>query len=107
MNRRDFMKLGGITTLLLLFPVWKLAEFAFDFPEAEFNGKVYRGTPDGDIQVSFDQKKSWQKQVGFGSDLAIRQLFIRNDGRLVANIKYRDFSFELSLSENEKDWLVS
>lgn len=106
MNRRDFLKFGGVTVLLLSFPAWKLAEHLFASPVAEFKGRFFRGTPNGEIHISNDQKQTWQKQVGFGPDLAIRDLFIQGDGRLTAKVEYQKWDFTLSLSDDEKDWLV-
>lgn len=106
MNRRDFLKVGGVTALLLSVPVWKLTEHFFVFPVAEFKGRFFRGTPNGEIHISADQKQTWQKQAGFGPELAIRELFLQGNGRLTAKVEYRGWSFNLSLSEDEKDWLV-
>lgn len=106
MNRRDFLKVSGVMAILLSAPAWKLAENFLAYPVAEFKGRFFRGTPQGEIQVSLDQKQTWQKQVGFGPNLAIKDLFIQGDGQLTAKVDYQRWDFTLSLSENEKDWLV-
>ncbi|HMZ06871.1 MAG TPA: twin-arginine translocation signal domain-containing protein [Anaerolineales bacterium] len=106
MNRRDFLKVSGVAALLLSIPAWKLAEHFTAFPVAEFGGLFFRGTPTGEIQVSYDKKQTWQKQVGFSSDLAIKDLTIQSDGRLMAKVDYKGRDFSLTLSDNAKDWLV-
>ena len=106
MNRRDFLKVGGVTLTALSIPVWKLVKHVLDFPEAEFNGMVYRGTPDGEIFTSMDERQTWQKQTAFGADKPIRALSTGADGRLKATLKFQHWDFDLTLSENGKDWLV-
>jgi hypothetical protein len=106
MNRRDFLKLGGIATLVLALPVWKLAEHVLTFPMVEFNGIFFRGTPTGEIQISKDQKQTWQKQVYFGQDFAIQNFSIQPD-ELTAKVDYQGWDFYLTFSEETNNWLVT
>lgn len=104
MNRRDFLKIGGLTSLALAFPTWKAAGFVLASAEAEYRGRSYRGMPDGDIHVSDDQGQSWRRQLGFGEQYSINKMFTGFDGRLYAQVDYQDRSFFLSLSEDGNFW---
>ena len=106
MNRRDVLKLGGISSLLLAFPTWKLAEFTLATDEAEFNGRVYRGAQDGTIQVSADKRQTWNKHADFGARYPISKMFIGMDRCLYAQVDYQGRDFFLLLSADEKSWRV-
>lgn len=104
MNRRDFLKIGGLTSAALAFPAWKLGELALANAQMEFRGRVYRGTTDGEVHVSDDQGQTFHKQVSFGLQYSISKLFTGFDGRLYAQFEYQDRSFFLSQSEDGNSW---
>jgi hypothetical protein len=106
MHRRDFLKISGVTTLLLSFPAWKLAEYILLPVEAEFKGRFFRGTHDGDIYVSSDQKQTWEKQAGFSSQYSIRKMFTDDNGQLNAEMEFQNMHFNLVLSEDQTVWRV-
>lgn len=103
MDRREFVKLGGMAALLWMFPSSKSA---FALPANGYNGKHYRGARDGEIQVSHDGKRTWQKHASFGADYSIGEISARDDGRPAAKVGYRSRTFVLSLSEDETNWLI-
>ncbi|MBI5295743.1 MAG: twin-arginine translocation signal domain-containing protein [Chloroflexi bacterium] len=104
MNRRDFLKFGGLTSAVLAFPAWKLGEFALAAAQIEYGGRVYRGTQDGEVHVSDDQGQTFSKQVRFGPQYSISKMFTGFDGRLYAQLEYQDRSFFLSLAEDGNSW---
>jgi hypothetical protein len=106
MNRRDFLKVGGLTTLLLSLPIYKLTEYYLAPLEIEFKGRFFRGTRDGEIHVSTDQKKTWKKQAGFGSQYSVNNLFTDRSGRLNAEMKFADMNFNLVLADDGSVWRV-
>jgi hypothetical protein len=104
MNRRDFLKLGGLASAALVVPAWKLGAVALAAAQTEYRGRVYRGTVDGDIHVSEDQGQTFRRQFGFGPHYSISTLFAGFDGRLYAQVEYQDRSFFLSLAEDGNSW---
>ncbi len=106
MNRRDFLKVSGTAALLLSFPIWKFTEYFILPVEAEFNGRVFRGTRDGEIHISEDQKQTWKKQVGFGPQYSVTRMFTDINGRLTIQMEFQNRHFDLTLSEDGTAWLV-
>jgi hypothetical protein len=104
MNRRDFLKLGGLASLALAFPTWKLGEFVFASAQAQYRDRVYRGTSDGEIHVSEDMGQSWRKQLGFGQQYSISKMYTGFDGRLCAQLEYQGQDFQLSLAGDGSSW---
>ena len=104
MNRRDFLKIGGLTSAVLAFPAWKLGEFALANAQAEYRGRLYRGTADGDIHVSDDQGQTFHKQMRIGPQYSVSKMFTGFDGRLIAQLEYQGRGFFLSLSEDGNSW---
>lgn len=106
MNRRDFLKLGGLVSILLILPAEKIVEAAAPATEAEMNGKIYRGAPNGEIYVSEDQRQTWRKHTNFGLQYSVSQISSGPDGRLYAKMKFQRRTFYLSLSAHENFWRV-
>ncbi|MFZ5877983.1 MAG: twin-arginine translocation signal domain-containing protein [Chloroflexota bacterium] len=104
MNRRDFLKLGGLASAALVVPALKLGALVLTAAQAEYRGRVYRGTVDGEIHVSEDQGQTFRRQFGFGPRYSISKLFTGFDGRLYAQMEYQDRSFFLSLAEDGSHW---
>ncbi len=44
MNRRDFLKLGGAASAMLVLPIGLIAKGMDSLATAELNGTIYRGT---------------------------------------------------------------
>lgn len=104
MNRRDFLKLGGLASAALVVPAWKLGALALAVAQAEYRGRVYRGTMDGDIQVSEDRGQTFRRQFGFGPQYSISKLFTGFDGRLYVQVEYQDRDFFLFMAEDGSHW---
>ena len=103
-TRRDFIKVGAISSLFLLLPIGKLLKAAA--MEAEFKGRIYRGNSNGEIYVSDDQRNTWNKHINLGGECAISKIFSNTGDSLHAEIDYQGHPFYLSLSLDEKNWMV-
>ena len=105
MNRRDFLKLGGATSLALLLQATPLAKaLGFSHQRAAAAGILFRGTTDGKIYTSADNGKTWDLMVNFGSAYSIRRIARDSSGQVIATLRYARRAFELALSENGKSW---
>jgi hypothetical protein len=102
-NRRDFLRLGGmLCAAAYASPVTRLVKLS---PETAALGKLYRGTYDGDVQVSQDGGRSWKLHYRFGPDCPILDIYTGPDGRLYLCAGFKQHTFQLMLSRNEKAWL--
>ncbi len=104
MNRRDFIKLGGASTLAFVFGFGGLDVLANLPVEMAVQGKVYRGTHDGKIFVSEDNSQTWKLHTNLGSDFAIRRFSVDANNRVQAQVGYQKYTFQLALSKNGKFW---
>jgi uncharacterized protein (DUF1501 family) len=106
MNRRDFLKIGGLVSTALLFqisPAVKAASAGLP-AEAMMQGLIYRGTKDGNIYVSRDSGKTWQLQTSFGKQYAVRSFYVDLRNNLVAVMDYLGHTFRLVLSKKDAMW---
>lgn len=106
MNRREFLKLGGLASALLSFSFpFSLMSF-LNFPvETSAFGKIFRGYRNGDIYVSEDQGITWQMQYRLGSSYSIMRMFTGSNGKLYLQTAYHSGSFHLTLSPNGRAWI--
>lgn len=105
MNRRDFLKLGGLFSASAFVSAGPLKKLPKLPTEAVVNGKIYRRSGDSSIQVSKDQGRTWQLHMNFGPENSILEIYTGLDGRLYAQIGFREYSFQLVLAKNETAWL--
>jgi len=104
MNRRDFLKLGGVFSTAALLRINPQAILLPDPVEAAAGNKLYRGTPDGKIFISEDGGGSWQLHANFGNDCSILDLLANSNERVFARVGFKQHSFVLMLSKNGKNW---
>ena len=104
MNRRDFLKLGGLLSTAVLVQFSPLGRFAVRPVEAESGGRRYRGTSNGKILISADAGKTWQLHTNFGAEFSIRGLFADYAGQVHAQLEFAGYPFELALAQNSKTW---
>jgi len=104
MNRREFIKLGGLTSLSLFLNFKPLEKLAALPVEIAAQGKVYRGTSDGKIFISEDGGKTWRLHTNLGSMCSIQKFFIDSGNQLKAQVGYQNHSFQLALHKNGKLW---
>jgi hypothetical protein len=103
-TRRSFLKIGAISSALLFLPAWQLLKRIT--VEEEYNGRVYRGTEDGEIYVSEDQRSTWTRHINLGAQYLVSKLFSNSNDELEAEVDFEGYAFQLKLAPNGKDWLV-
>jgi len=103
-TRRDFLKLGAVSTAVLFLPIRHLIQVAV--AEQEYKGRIYRGTTDGEIYVSDDQRGTWTRHINLGEQCRISRIFSNTNDDLHARVDFQGYDFDLVLSPNGKDWLV-
>jgi len=106
MNRREFLKVGSLGTAVLLVQVKHLPLKRLKQPVLmEHQGKIYRGTPDGEIQVSHDLGKTWQLHLRLGKECSVTALFKDVWQHLHARVDLAGREFDLTLAPGNKHWL--
>jgi hypothetical protein len=104
MNRRDFLKLGGLFSTVFYFQVHPLGKLINLPVEVEVQGLMYRGATDGNIYLSRDAGKTWQVHTRFGAGYSIQSLFVDWLGRVCVRVGFAGHSFDLFLSKNGAFW---
>jgi len=112
-NRRNFLKVSGLaagTLAALRLPKWvssSLERGAQSSPETETikSSKLYRGTKTGSVLISQDHGQTWQLHSHFGPTYSIRDIFTDADGWPYLQASFKEYTFDLVLAKNEKDWL--
>jgi hypothetical protein len=106
MNRRDFLKVTGLASSSMFLVSSPFKSF-LKFPvQTIAKGKIFRGTLDGDVQVSEDGGKKWKLHARFGPECPILGLYTDRQERVYLQAGYKYHSFRLLLAKNGKDWLV-
>jgi len=99
--RRDFLKWSGMAVgVLVLSPV--LPKLSSRMPEVEFNGAIIRGTRDGKILASTDNRASWTQWMDFGGMIEVINLQ-NNIGQITATLFLGEHKFEVR-SDNGSVW---
>ena len=104
MYRRDFLRATGLVSGAFLLHVGSLAKAASLPNEAESQGKLYRASAGGKIDVSADAGKSWQVHSDFGTGFAIVGLAADRRGQVRAQLVSGASRFELALVQSGKAW---
>ena len=105
MNRRDFLKISGVTFLTLIVQFNPILGLAKKPPvDLTANGLTLRGTSGGEIYTSHDAGSTWQLHTRLGSEYAITGLFVDGSQRVHAQVAFGRRSFELALAQDNKYW---
>jgi|GEM_PF-5703642 len=104
LTRRSFLKLGVVSSALLFFPIRQLLKNAA--VEEEYQGRVYRGTSNGEIYVSDDQRNTWNRHINLGPQCLVTKIFSSGNDSLHAQVEFQGNDFTLSLSPDGTKWLV-
>jgi len=104
MNRRDFLKLGGLFSTALFVQFNLLGITAIQLVEVESNGIRYRGTSDGKILISPNEGRTWQLHTNFGSEFAVQSLMTDMWGQVNVQLEFASYSFDLVLAQNGNIW---
>lgn len=105
MARRDFLKLTGLVAAALLVHAAPAAVQAASslHVEAEAGGRLYRGLPDGRVEVSLDSGRSWRLHTNFGAGLPVLALGSLK-GSLQARLGCGSHSIPLVLLQDGRTW---
>ena len=104
MNRRDFLKLGGAASAILVLPIGLIAKGMDSLATAELNGTIYRGTSDGKVLRSSDEGKNWSQVTDFGAGFNVFSLSAVQRDRIYARLGYAGKDFGLVYSPAEHTW---
>lgn len=106
MNRRDFLLVTGLGSVSLFLSSGPF-KTVLKFPvQVAAQGKLFRGTSSGEVQVSEDGGNTWKLHTRFGSEYPILGLNTDRQGQVNLQAGYKYRSFRLVLAKNGKDWLV-
>ena len=103
-TRRDFLKLSGLASAVMLVSSVPVLNAKAKPVETEWHGKLYRGTPDGQILVSEDGGDTWSLHSKFGTHLSISDLYADFRQRLVAVLDCQNRDFKLALLPDARTW---
>jgi hypothetical protein len=106
MNRREFLKLGGVVPAYFFLSASGLFSLPQFEPQIKALGKTFKGTLDGKIYTSADSGKTWQLQYKLGSSNAIIKFTTSVDNKLYLQAMNHTHAFSLVLSPNGKSWLL-
>jgi hypothetical protein len=107
MNRRDFLKLGAIFSAAILVQTSPLATVFAQSVEVQAGNKIYRGTGDGKIFVSQDERQTWQLHTNFGALFSVLSLQKNFAGQVQVKLGFGEHDVNLTLSENNVEWKTS
>jgi hypothetical protein len=103
MNRREFLKLSALFSTSFFLPASITGIFKLPV-ETTYRGKIYRGTADGKVFISEDDRKSWRLHYNLGAQYSITDISAGLDGQIYLKVGYQYRSFQLKLAQNEKFW---
>ena len=104
MNRRNFLKVGGLLTAALAVQVSSLTNAHSAPVAAGAQAKIYRGASGGSILVSADAGQTWKLHTAFGTEFRILGLSTDRSERLRAALGYRGHAFALTLAPDGERW---
>ena len=104
MNRRDFLKVGGLLTAALAVQASSLNNARSAPVEVSAQEKIYQGASGGRILVSADAGQTWKLHSAFGSEFRIVGLSTDRSERLRVALGYRGHAFALTLDPDGARW---
>ena len=109
MQRRDFLKLMGLTSVAISLPVpgWVSAVSAARSEPTSYEGALYRPGGNGRIELSDDAGATWRLHSDLGSDYLVKRLTVDRRKALNANIGFGDWTFGLTLAPDRRSWLTT
>ncbi len=106
MNRREFLKIGSLSTAVLLVHFKSIPLKILNRPVLiQHQGAIYRGTPEGEILVSHDLGRTWQMHLRMGKGYSVSALFKDAWQHLHAKVAFAGRDFDLTLAPGNKHWL--
>lgn len=109
MQRRDFLKLLGLTSIAAWVPVpgWVSTASAARSTATSFDGRLYRPGGNGRIEVSEDSGATWRLHSDLGSHYLVKRLTVDRRRKLTAMIGFLDWTFGLTLAADRRSWLTA
>lgn len=104
MNRRDFLKLSGAVSAVLVFPLNAIFREINSPAAAELNGTTYRGTEDGKVYASADEGRTWSLLTNFGPGITVFSLTAVTRNRIYARLGFAGKNFGLVFSPADRTW---
>ena len=108
MNRRDFLKVSGLSSAAMFVQIGPLISEAKNLKSdwLKVDDVLFRGTYNGEILTSHDSGQTWQLHTRLGSKYAITDLFLDGSQHIHAQVAFGGRSFELALAQDNKYWLT-
>ena len=108
MNRRQFLKVSGVAYgMLALWLSPRVVQQIASRPQAEANGKLYRGTVDGRIYTSEDRGRSWKLHTNLGDQCSVLGFSEGQRSQVTAHVSHQLRDFDLTLSQDERFWMAA
>ena len=104
MNRREFLKLGGAVSAMLLLPVGALASGLASLATVKLGGKTFHGAADGRVYVSANDGQTWNLLADFGPGITVFSLTGVPGNRIYARLGFAGKSFGLVYSLKDGNW---
>lgn len=104
MNRREFLKLGGAVSAMLVLPLGLLGKEIASLATVELQGIIYRGDPDGKVYTSADSGQTWNLLTDFGAGCSVFSLTLVPRNRIYARLGFAGRGFGLVWSQMDRAW---
>ncbi len=101
MNRRAFIRWSGLAALAL---ITRRAAAAPRLTPVEYQGRLFRGAPDGKILVSETSGKTWRVHTHLGAQYHIQSISSGAAGRLTSLVAFGGNTFCLTLADDGRYW---
>jgi hypothetical protein len=106
MNRRDFLKVSGLSSAAMFIQIGPLISEAKNLKSdwLKADDVLFRGTYNGEIHTSHNAGQSWQLHTRLGTEYAVTDLFLDWSQHIHAQVVFAGRSFDLVLAEDKKLW---
>lgn len=106
MNRRDFLKVGSLSSAAMFVQIGPLISEAKSLKSdwLKADDVLFRGTYNGEIHTSRDAGKTWQLHTRLGTEYAVSGFFLDWSQRVHAQVVFAGRNFDLVLGKDKKYW---
>jgi len=106
MNRRDFLKVSGLSSAAMFVQIGPLISEAKNLKSdwLKVDDVLFRGTYNGEILTSHDSGQTWQLHTWLGREYAVTGLFSDWSQSIHAQVAFAGRSFDLVLAKDQKYW---
>jgi len=103
-NRREFLRWMGVVIGAITFGSI-FSPFEQDSNQVVFNGKIYRGTPDGKILETAPDVLVWSVKTNFGHECSVKSMSVL-ENNLRARLDFRGLPIDLQ-SHDGQPWYTA